>query len=44
MNPERWRQIEQLYRSALEQDAAPLDAFLTEACRDDADLRREVES
>jgi eukaryotic-like serine/threonine-protein kinase len=44
MNPERWRQIEQIYHSALEQDAARLDAFLAEACQDDADLRREVES
>jgi eukaryotic-like serine/threonine-protein kinase len=44
MNPERWRQIEQLYHSALKQDAARLDTFLAEACRDDADLRREVES
>ena len=44
MNPKRWRQIEQLYHSALEQDAAGLDAFLTEACRENADLRREVES
>jgi eukaryotic-like serine/threonine-protein kinase len=44
MNPERWRQIERLYHSALEQDAARLDGFLTEACREDADLRRKVES
>jgi serine/threonine protein kinase/tetratricopeptide (TPR) repeat protein len=44
MNPERWRQIERLYHSALEQDAARLNGFLAEACRDDADLRREVES
>jgi eukaryotic-like serine/threonine-protein kinase len=44
MNPKRWRQIEQLYHSALEQDAAGPDAFLTEACRENADLRREVES
>ena len=44
MNPERWRQIEELYHSALELDAARLDGFLAEACQDDADLRREVES
>ena len=47
MNPERWRQIERLYHSALEQDPARLDGFLDEAdeaCQDDADLRREVES
>jgi serine/threonine protein kinase len=44
MNPERWQQIERLYHSALEQDPAQLDGFLAEACQDDADLRREVES
>ena len=44
MNPERWQQIERLYHSALEQDATRLEGFLTEACQDDADLRREVES
>jgi serine/threonine protein kinase len=44
MNPERWQQIERLYHSALEQDPARLDGFLAEACQDDADLHREVES
>ena len=44
MNLERRRQIERLYHSALEQDPARLDCFLDEACNDDDDLRREVES
>ncbi|HZD50530.1 MAG TPA: protein kinase, partial [Silvibacterium sp.] len=44
MKPERWRQIEQLYHSALEQAPAQRNCLLAEACRDDADLRREVES
>lgn len=44
MNPERWRQIKQLYDSALEQDPARRDGFLAKACQDDTDLRREVES
>jgi serine/threonine-protein kinase len=44
MNPERWRQIEQLYHSALEQEPEQRNGFLAEACQDDADLRREVES
>jgi serine/threonine protein kinase len=44
MNPERWQQIERLYHSALAQDPARLVSFLDEACRDDADLRREVQS
>src|SRR6185369_14050918 len=44
MDPERWRQIERLYLSALEQEPAQRNRFLTEACRGDAELRREVES
>jgi len=44
MNPERWRQIERVYHSALEQDPARLDCFLDEACQDDPDLRLEVVS
>ena len=44
MNSERWREVEQLYRSALEQEPARRDSFLAEACKGDADLRRDVES
>jgi len=44
MNPERWRQIQQVYDSALEQDPARRNDFLAEACKDDLELRREVES
>lgn len=44
MGPERWRQVEQLYHQALEQEAGSRAAFLIEACRGDEDLRREVES
>jgi serine/threonine protein kinase len=44
MNPERWRQIEQLYHAALEQEPARRESFLAEACADDAGLRRQVES
>src|ERR1700674_1840594 len=44
MDPERWRQIEQLYHSALEQDPAQRNRFLAEACQGDAELRRDVES
>jgi serine/threonine protein kinase len=44
MNPERWRQIERLYHSALEQDPARRDGFLDKACHEDPDLRREVQS
>src|SRR5881296_3235120 len=44
MSPERRRQIEELYHAALERDPGRRAGFLAEACRDDAELRREVDS
>jgi len=44
MEQQRWRQIEQLYHSAKERDPGQLPAFLTEVCRGDEELRREIES
>lgn len=44
MNPQRFRQIEELYHSAREREPGHRAAFLAEACKDDEDLRREVES
>ena len=44
MSSERWRQIEDLYHAALERDPGRRAGFLAEACRDDEELRREVES
>src|ERR1700676_252902 len=44
MNPERWRRIEELYHAALERDEPARDGFLSDVCRDDEDLRHEVES
>jgi Tol biopolymer transport system component len=44
VNAERRQQIEQLYRQAMAEPADRRDAFLERACRDDAELRREVES
>src|SRR5215475_4036189 len=44
MKPERWRQIERLFQTALELDAAERAAFLGESCAGDEELRREVES
>jgi Tol biopolymer transport system component len=44
MNPERWRQIEELFHSAFERAPEDRKRFLEDACRDDADLRVEVES
>jgi len=44
MHPDRWRQVAGVYEAALDREPAARAAFLAEACREDADLRREVES
>jgi len=44
VEPERWRQIERLFESALEQHEADHVAFLERACGGDDELRREVAS
>ncbi len=44
MNAERWRQVETLFHSALEQPPARRQAFLAEACGGDWELSEEVES
>jgi serine/threonine protein kinase len=44
MDPERWRQIEELFHAALERTPEVRPVFLDGACRGDVDLRREVES
>lgn len=44
MEPERWKLVEQLYHSAMEQQESQRAAFLERACAGDPDLRREVES
>ena len=43
MNPERWRQIKQLYTSALEIDQDRREEFLQKACTGDESLRKEIE-
>jgi hypothetical protein len=45
MDSERWGQIEALYHAALERsEGERRAAFLQEACGEDQELRREVES
>src|SRR5215475_12463844 len=44
MNPERWRQIDQLLEAALERHHDERAAFLAVACAGDESLRLEVES
>ena len=44
MDPERWRQVEQLFHCAQERDPGDRAAFLVQACQGDQALRGEVES
>jgi Tol biopolymer transport system component/predicted Ser/Thr protein kinase len=44
MDQGRWKQIEDLYHAAMEQEPASRCAFVAEACEGDDVLRREVES
>ena len=44
MSDERWPRVKVLFQAAVERSAEERDAFLTAATRDDAALRREVES
>ena len=43
MNPEIWRRVEELFHAALERAPEERSGFLDEACRNDADLRQQVE-
>jgi serine/threonine protein kinase len=44
LEPQRWKQVEKLLQSALDQPAAEREAFLREACGGDEALKREVRS
>ncbi|MCI0489281.1 MAG: hypothetical protein L0229_22030 [Blastocatellia bacterium] len=44
MTPERWQQIEELFHAAADRAPDERTAFLDQACADDPELRREVES
>ena len=44
MTPERWHQVEGVFREALARSPSRRNLFLENACRDDSDLRREVQS
>jgi serine/threonine-protein kinase len=44
MTPERWKQVNELFESALAREPGERAAFLAEACRDEAALRDEVDS
>src|SRR5262245_44535797 len=42
MNSERWRRIEDIFRTAIDRPAEERDDYLTRVCDGDEDLRREV--
>jgi serine/threonine protein kinase/Tfp pilus assembly protein PilF len=44
MKPERWKQVNDLFQSAIERAPEERTAFLDESCHDDEGLRSEVES
>jgi hypothetical protein len=44
MKRENWRQIEEIFHGALQRDPAEREAWLREACHDDAGLHDEVAS
>ena len=44
LNRQRWQKVQELYSSALKQEPNQRTAFLSDVCKDDADLRQEVEA
>jgi hypothetical protein len=44
MDTERWQSLERLYHLALERNPEERGKFIAEACHDDEELRRELES
>ena len=44
MTPERWQKINQLFHLALEHPPSERADFITEACADDEELKREIKS
>lgn len=44
MTPERWQKLDELFHAALEREPGARALFIAEACCEDAELRRELES
>lgn len=44
MDPERWKQIDEIFHAALEHKPPERDAYLTKACKEDESLRAEIEA
>jgi Tol biopolymer transport system component/TolB-like protein/Tfp pilus assembly protein PilF/tRNA A-37 threonylcarbamoyl transferase component Bud32 len=43
MTPDRWKKVEEIFNAAVEMPAEEREAYLSEVCVDDSDLRQEVE-
>jgi len=44
MTPDRWRQVKEIFHSALQYEPAKRSIFVSSACGGDESLRKEVES
>src|SRR5262245_58605021 len=44
MTPDRWKRLEEVYHAARMRDSAERAAYVAEACRDDEELRLQIES
>src|SRR6478672_9852869 len=44
MTPDRWQEVDKIFQAAIELDPSERTAFLNNACGNDEELRREVES
>ncbi len=44
MTPERWQQVEEIFQAALDLTPEERTRFVSEACADDTELKRDVES
>src|ERR1043165_3389258 len=44
MTPERWRQVEEIFQAALDLSPDDRKRYVSDVCREDTDLRRDVES
>lgn len=42
MKPERWERVEELFRTAIDHPSGEREAYVTQVCGDDQDLRSEV--
>ncbi|HSL53259.1 MAG TPA: serine/threonine-protein kinase, partial [Pyrinomonadaceae bacterium] len=44
MTPERWRQVEEIFQAALDLSPEDRDRYVSDVCKEDTELKRDVES